>query len=82
MLSEMQNPTGPAAVANPAIKPDMALAGDIRRAGESGSAPQSVSIHGHTESLRYLLRHLSANWSSRVEAGRELRETPADPQEL
>lgn len=82
MLSEMQNPTGPAAVANPAIKPDMALAGDIRLAGESGAASQSVAIHGHTESLRHLLRHLSANWSSRIEAGREQRETPADPQEL
>lgn len=82
MLTEMQNPTGPTKSSMSLTNPVGVVVGDLDHSGKSDSTPKTAAIHGHGESLRYLLRHLSASWSSRTEACKQLTRSPVEQQEL
>ncbi len=71
MLTEMQNTVGSVIDADPLTSSD--------RAPES--VPKTMPIHRGTESLRYLLQHLTASWVSRVGVCSEDSKSPSDPQE-
>jgi hypothetical protein len=71
MLTEMQNTVGSVIDADPLTNSD--------RAPES--VPKTMPIHRGTESLRYLLQHLTASWVSRVAVCSEDSKSPSDPQE-
>jgi hypothetical protein len=82
MLTEMQNTTGPTKASISVANPVGVVVGDLDRSGESVSTPKTIAVHGHGESLRYLLRHLSASWSSKTEACKQLARSPVEQQEL
>jgi hypothetical protein len=71
MLTEMQNTVGSVIDSGPLTSSD--------RAPESVS--KTMPIHRGTESLRYLLQHLTASWVSRVGVSSEDAKSPSDPQE-
>jgi hypothetical protein len=71
MLTEMQNTVGSVIDTDPLTNSD--------RAPES--VPKTMPIHRGTESLRYLLQHLTASWVSRGGVCSEESKRPSDPQE-
>lgn len=71
MLTEMQNTVGSVIDSGPLTSSD--------RAPEA--VPKAMPIHRGTESLRYLLQHLTASWVSRVGVCSEDSKTPSGPQE-
>jgi hypothetical protein len=89
MLTEMQNTVGsmidPSSTANPDRVPasgSASLTASLTAAGkEPESMTKSIPIHRSTESLRYLLQHLTASWVSRAGVCSEVSERPLDPQE-
>jgi hypothetical protein len=71
MLTEMQNTVGSVIDSGPLTVSD----------GVPESVPKTMPIHRGTESLRYLLQHLTASWVSRVGVCSEDSKSPTDPQE-
>lgn len=82
MLTQMQNPTGPTNASIPATKPERGIGGELGRHSATESPLKTIAIHRPSESLRYLLKHLSANWTSKVESPSNARGDSADQQEL
>lgn len=71
MLTEMQNTVGSVIDSGPLTSSDRALE----------SVSKTMPIHRGTESLRYLLQHLTASWVSRVGVSPEDTTSPSDSQE-
>jgi hypothetical protein len=85
MLTEMQNTVGSmidtSSTANPDRVPTSGSASLTAAGKEPESMTKSIPIHRSTESLRYLLQHLTASWVSRAGVCSEVSERPLDPQE-
>lgn len=85
MLTQMPKPTTPASVTSGSSKPMIENAGPKSDAMESPIAtplaPKAIAIGGHTESLRYLLRHLTASWAAKPQTCNPGAASPVDQQE-
>jgi hypothetical protein len=81
MLTEMQDPIGPTSGSIPLAKPELGNTLDSSPSGPLGSAPKTVSLHRPSESLRYLLRHLSASRSLSEDPASRLAQGHAEQQE-
>jgi len=58
------------------------MGGELGRHSATDSPLKTIAIHRHSESLRYLLKHLSANWTSKGESSSNARSDSSDQQEL
>lgn len=85
MLTQMPHATASANVASGKNSSAEAEDGQQTAAGRSQPActsfPKTISIHGQSESLRHLLRHLTANWEAKSQACKPLARGLVDQQE-
>lgn len=82
MLTQMQNPNGPTSSSIPATNPETGAGGELVCNGVSDTGVKTIAIHRHSESLRYLLRHLTASWTSKDQSPAKAHCDSADKQEL
>jgi len=60
MLTEMQNPASPSTTTNPSSRPHTPTKLDLESGSNTNAERKTVAVNRNCESLRYLIRHLSA----------------------